>query len=185
MKKILLIGLMLLSSLAHADAFRHANVDYQVCFTPGMNCTQDIVNAIDAAKKQILVQAYGFTSAPIAKALMLAHRRGVDVKVILDKSQKTQKYSAATFLANQGIPTWIDYKPAIAHNKVMIIDGITVITGSFNFTNGAQKRNAENLLILRSPELAKAYSSNWYKRLEESISAAAYTSQKSKRGYNE
>jgi phosphatidylserine/phosphatidylglycerophosphate/cardiolipin synthase-like enzyme len=58
----------------------------------------------------------------------------------LDKSQGTQKYSSATFLGNQKIPLWIDYKPAIAHNKVMIIDGHIVITGSFNFTKAAQKK---------------------------------------------
>jgi phosphatidylserine/phosphatidylglycerophosphate/cardiolipin synthase-like enzyme len=89
---------------------------------------------LNKAKSTILVQAYSFTSAPIVKALLNAHKRGVKVEVILDKSQKTQKYSSATFLYNQGIPVKIDAQHAIAHNKVMIIDGETVITGSFNFT---------------------------------------------------
>jgi phosphatidylserine/phosphatidylglycerophosphate/cardiolipin synthase-like enzyme len=102
-----------------------------------------------------LVQAYSFTSTPIAKALLEAHKRGVDVEVILDKSQKTHNYSSATFLANSNIPTFIDSIHAIAHNKIMIIDGKIVITGSFNFTKSAESKNAENLLILQSPELAK------------------------------
>jgi phosphatidylserine/phosphatidylglycerophosphate/cardiolipin synthase-like enzyme len=55
--------------------------------------------------------------------------------VILDKSQWTEKYSGATYLANHKIPVLIDDKHAIAHNKVMIIDDNTVITGSFNFTD--------------------------------------------------
>jgi phosphatidylserine/phosphatidylglycerophosphate/cardiolipin synthase-like enzyme len=80
------------------------------------------------------VQAYSFTSALIAKALVDAHKRGVRVQVILDKSQRTEQYSSADFLANQRVPTTIDANHAISHNKVMVIDGEIVITGSFNFT---------------------------------------------------
>lgn len=96
------------------------------CFTPGGNCTGAIVKALSEAKRTILVQAYSFTSAPIAKALLDAHKRGVQVQVILDKSQRTEKYSSADFLANQGVPTMIDTNHAIAHNKVILIDSETV-----------------------------------------------------------
>jgi phosphatidylserine/phosphatidylglycerophosphate/cardiolipin synthase-like enzyme len=69
-----------------------------VCFTPeyGMtpSCTQEVVEALTGAKKSVLVQAYSFISAPIAKALVDAHRRGVEVKVILDRSNRTAHYSA-------------------------------------------------------------------------------------------
>jgi phosphatidylserine/phosphatidylglycerophosphate/cardiolipin synthase-like enzyme len=132
-----------------------------VCFTPGGNCTEQIVNALGEAKSRILVQAYSFTSAPIAKALLEAHKRGIQVQVILDQSQRTEKYSSADFLANQGVPTMIDANHAISHNKVMIIDGETLITGSFNFTKAAQDKNAENLLIIRDPALAAQYTTNW------------------------
>lgn len=155
----------------HADVFKPANLSYEVCFTPGGECTQDIVEIINSAQKEILVQAYQLTSAPIAAALVNAHRRGVDVEVILDKSQKhgkRGKYSPAIFLTNQGVPTWIDYKPAIAHNKVIVIDNSIVVTGSFNFSKAAQMRNAENLLILKDINLAKAYSDNWHSRLKAS-----------------
>ena len=109
----------------------------------------------------ILVQAYSFTSAPIAGALKAAHDHGVDVRVILDKSQRTERYSGMTFLVRAGVPTWIDAAHAIAHNKIMVIDSRVVITGSFNFTKAAEERNAENLLILESPELAEIYRKNW------------------------
>ncbi len=109
-----------------------------------------IIKEIDNTKSEILVQAYSFTSTTIAKALLDAHKRGVKVKAILDKSQRTQNYSSATFLANSRIPTFIGSVHAIAHNKIMIIDGTTAITGSFNFTKAAEVRNAENLLIIRS-----------------------------------
>jgi phosphatidylserine/phosphatidylglycerophosphate/cardiolipin synthase-like enzyme len=118
-----------------------------VCFTPGGNCTDAIVKVLGNAKRTILVQAYSFTSAPIAKALLDAYKRGVQVQVILDKSQRNEKYSSADFLANQGVPTKIDAAHAIAHNKIIIIDGEMVISGSFNFTEAAQEKNAENVLI--------------------------------------
>jgi phosphatidylserine/phosphatidylglycerophosphate/cardiolipin synthase-like enzyme len=131
------------------------------CFTPGGNCTDAIVQALGNAKRSILVQAYSFTSAPIAKALLDAYKRGVQVQVILDQSQRNEKYSSADFLANQGVPTMIDANHAIAHNKIMIIDGETILTGSFNFTKAAQDKNAENLLIIRDPALAAQYTTNW------------------------
>lgn len=150
------------SSLAMSQT--HHCPAIQVCFTPGQNCTEEITDVIDAAKQSIFVQAYSFTSAPIAAHLVAAKKRGVKINVILDRSQKTQRYSASRFLVNQHIPCWIDYKPAIAHNKIMIIDEKEVITGSFNFTKAAQNRNAENLLIIKDPALARLYLKNWQRR---------------------
>jgi len=144
----------------------HAPVE--VYFSPKNGATDAIVREIDRARSEILVQAYSFTSAPIAKALLKAHRRGVKVQAILDKSQKTQKYSSASFLTNSGIPTYIDDKHAIAHNKIILIDRAVVITGSFNFTKAAEEKNAENLLIIRSKELAKPYLENWQRHREHS-----------------
>jgi len=112
------------------------------------------------------------TSALIAKALLNAHKRGVKIEVILDKSQRTQKYSSATFLYNQGIPVKIDTQHAIAHNKVMIIDGETVITGSFNFTKAAEENNAENLFVIRDEKLAERYIKNWQEHAGHSDSVS-------------
>jgi len=133
----------------------------EVYFSPHGGCTDAIVRELNKAKSTVLVQAYSFTSAPIAKALLNSHKRGVKVEVILDKSQRTDKYSSATFLFNAGIPTKIDAQHAIAHNKVMIIDGETVITGSFNFTKAAEEKNAENLLIIHDKKIASLYAKNW------------------------
>ncbi|MES2142609.1 MAG: phospholipase D family protein [Pseudomonadota bacterium] len=169
MLKLLLICFLFLSPLyvIESQAAYNASTScpkIQVCFTPGQDCTKQITNVLDMAKKSIFVQAYSFTSAPIAKHLAEAKNRGIIVKVILDKSQKSQSYSASRFLLNQHIPVWIDYKPAIAHNKIMIVDGKEVITGSFNFTQAAQYKNAENLLIIQDTTLAKRYMENWERR---------------------
>ena len=121
-----------------------------------------MVAEIDRAQGGILVQAYSFTSAPIAKALVEAHNRGVEVQVILDASQETEKYSSGDFLVHAGIPALVDHQHAIAHNKVMILDGTTVITGSFNFTKAAEEHNAENLLVIRDAAIAEQYAANWH-----------------------
>lgn len=151
--------LILLTSVPLAADFTSARV--AVYFSPNGGATDAVVREINAATQQILVQAYSFTSAPIAKALVDAHKRRVKVLPVLDKSNETEKYSAATFLLNAGIQTLIDDKHAIAHNKVMVIDSATILTGSFNFTKGAEERNAENLLVIKeAPELVKAYEAN-------------------------
>jgi phosphatidylserine/phosphatidylglycerophosphate/cardiolipin synthase-like enzyme len=147
--------------------------NWEVYFSPHGGCTDAIVRELNKAKSTILIQAYPFTSAPIAKALLNAHERGVKIEVILDKSQRTQKYSSATFLYNQGIPVKIDAQHAIAHNKVMIIDGETVITGSFNFTKAAEENNAENLLIIHDKKLAERYTKNWQDHAQHSEVFAA------------
>ena len=141
---------------------------WSVYFSPKGGCTEAIIKELDRSKTSVLVQAYSFTSAPIAKALLNAHKRGVKVEVILDKSQRTQKYSSADFLANSGIPTKVDVVHAIAHNKVMVIDGETVITGSFNFTRAAEEKNAENLLVIRDKALASKYLKNWQEHAQHS-----------------
>ena len=134
----------------------------QVYFSPQGGATQAVVEALNQATNSVLVQAYSFTSAPIARALVEARRRGLQIQVILDKSQRTEKYSEADFLKNEGIPTMIDAEHAIAHNKIMIIDTYIVLTGSFNFTKAAEENNAENLLVLNDPVLAKRYADNWF-----------------------
>jgi phosphatidylserine/phosphatidylglycerophosphate/cardiolipin synthase-like enzyme len=133
-----ILVLFLLAPAAYPIELTLNNAPTQVYFSPNGGCTDAIVKEITGAKSEILVQAYSFTSAPIAKALVSAHKRGVKVEAILDKSQRSERYTSASFLANSGIPTFIDARHAIAHNKVMIIDNETVITGSFNFTRAAE-----------------------------------------------
>ena len=92
---------------------------------------------------------------------MDAHKRGVKIRVILDKSNRTANYSSADFVAHAGIPTFIDDKHSIAHNKIILVDGHIVITGSFNFTKAAEEHNAENLLVIDDSALAARYVLNW------------------------
>jgi len=166
MKVCLLVLCLFFPAIVHSDESTKQNIE--VYFSPKGGCTEAIIAELNKAKTSILVQAYSFTSAPIAKALSDAKKRGVETKIILDKSQKTANYSEADFTAHAGIPTYIDAKHAIAHNKIIIIDGATVITGSFNFSKAAEEKNAENLLIVRDSKIAEKYISNWNDHLEHS-----------------
>lgn len=136
-----------------------------VDFSPGGKGDTLILKAITEARTSIRVQAYSFSDRRIQRALGAARARGVDVEVILDKSD-TESYEhrkpVAAVIAATGIPVWIDSSVRIAHNKVMIIDNADVITGSYNFTYAAAYDNAENLLYIRNaPALAQEYLANW------------------------
>jgi|GEM_PF-6303100 len=80
----------------------------QVYFSPHGGATQAIINEISNAKTEILVQAYSFTSTPIAKALVDAHRPGVNVEAILDKSQRKDQYTSATCLLSSH-KNWLNF----------------------------------------------------------------------------
>lgn len=147
----------------------HAQASIDVYFSPEGGCTDAIVRELKTVKKTLYIQAYGFSSAPIAEAVIEAKSRGVDVGIVLDKSNERQKYTSATYLSNHDIIVMIDYIPRIAHSKVMILDNETIITGSFNFTKAAEHSNVENLLIIRNePELVKKYIANF--KIREQLS---------------
>jgi phospholipase D len=168
--RLALALLLLLSPALSRAAPPSAPAQVSACFVPGpASCAEEIVGAIDAARTTVLVQAYYLTSPPILHALAVAKKRGVDVRAILDKSQDRResarsRYTGATYLANAGVPVWIDDAPAIAHNKIIVIDAHLVITGSFNFTKSADTRNAENVVMIESAEVAKCFGENWESR---------------------
>lgn len=170
---IRILGLLLFfavgaASVAFPTDLLLTDTPAQVYFSPRNGCTAAIIRELDAAKSEILLQAYSFTSTPIAQALLAARERGVKVEAILDKSQRRDKQTTTTVLAAAGIPLYIDDRHAIAHNKIIIVDRATVITGSFNFTRAAEERNAENILILKSSELSRIYVENWLSHRDHS-----------------
>ena len=147
----------------------------QVAFTPWDDAERMIAEAIGAAKRQILVQAYSFTSRSIAAALIAARARGVDVRVTADREQAfSGDNSRIPAIAAAGIPVLIEVRYQSAHNKAMIIDAgsadAAVITGSYNWTFAAQNRNAENVLIFRrNADLAMLYFSNWQRHAQDAL----------------
>ena len=135
-----------------------------VCFVPGEACAAQIVAAIAAAQAEVRVQAYGFSAAPILAALAQARGRGVDVAVILDRSEALRICDRDAALLAAGVPVWIDHMPGIAHNKIIVIDRRVVIGGSYNYTASAERRNAENATFIESEAVAARFLANWLAR---------------------
>jgi phosphatidylserine/phosphatidylglycerophosphate/cardiolipin synthase-like enzyme len=134
----------------------------EVFFSPSGGVTAAVVKELATSKREILVQAYGFTSQPIATALIDSAKRGVKVSVILDRSNLTAVGSMLPLLAKAPITVRIDSNHAIAHNKIILIDGVTLLTGSFNYTNAAERSNAENLYVRRHCPVIDRYLANWH-----------------------
>lgn len=144
-------------------------------FEPWDDAEGLIVRTIDGAATQILVQAFSFTSRRIAAALIAARRRGVEVLVTADREQTfAAGNSRIPELAAAGVPVWLEVRYQAAHNKVMVIDAGSkapvVITGSYNWTAAAGRKNAENVLVLRgNAPLARAYAANWRRHRADAL----------------
>ncbi len=138
----------------------------QAAFAPWDNVEALLVQLIDGARVQVLMQAYLMTSKKIATALIDAHARGIDVQVLADQAQSDVQSAKLAMLVAGGVPVWMETKYENAHNKVIVIDAATsapvLVTGSFNFTWTAQHKNAENVLVMRNNQaLTARYAANW------------------------
>lgn len=138
----------------------------EVYFSPNGGADLAVARAIDRASRRVWIAGYYFTSTVVAKALRQASGRGLDVRVVLDRSQATSKYSGATYLYNERVPVKINQRYPIMHHKFLVIDADSVGLGSMNFTKSAANQNAENFNIFHSwPALANTYAAE-FTRLE-------------------
>ncbi|AXF85099.1 Phospholipase D [Ephemeroptericola cinctiostellae] len=164
-----------LTTQTTASSKANSAAQIKVLFSPNDDVQGEIVSALNAAKKQILVQAYLLTDDSITHALMAAHQRKVDVRVLLD-AVRTQQASGsdANALSHAGINVKLENRYENAHNKVIVIDAglpsAVLLTGSYNFTYTAAKKNAENLLMIRNaPDVVTRYVNNWMAHDKEAI----------------
>ncbi|MFO6428276.1 phospholipase D family protein [Escherichia coli] len=128
------------------------------------------MRTISDAGQEIRLMGYAFTSPDIARALVDARKRGVDVRVVLDAESNNNKYSRAAIntLVLAGIPVRTVSSYKILHDKVIITDRTNVETGSFNFSRAASRVNSENAIVIRNaPDIAKAYLKHWQSRWEQ------------------
>ncbi|MBM1184776.1 phospholipase D family protein [Pseudomonas lundensis] len=144
-----------------------------VGFSPEGSAQKLVLRTIDAATSSIRVAAYVFTSPDVTRALVAAKQRGVDVAVVadhrsnLEEARSTAGRHALTLLAKAGIPTRTVKSYPIHHDKFMVVDGMAVETGSFNFT-AAAKSNSENALVVwNDPALAETYLNHWQSRWDQ------------------
>jgi phosphatidylserine/phosphatidylglycerophosphate/cardiolipin synthase-like enzyme len=139
------------------------------CFAPEQDCVALAIRAVDAAEREVLVNAYLITlGSGIPAALIRAHDRGVSVSVIADHSAPCQQQQGISPLAAAGVPVWIDIRAKIAHEKALIIDRRVTVMGSYNWTKGAA-RNSEDLNVVTSPEVAETYEAHWQARRAGSV----------------
>lgn len=175
---ILIFAFILLCSyiLVKPAAPQTGETEIEVLFSPADDCAKRIVSEVGKAKNTIVVAMYYFTSRPIAQALINTSARGVDVRVCMDGSEPHYEYSKAVYLENKNIPIKLITGKGIMHNKYCIIDDEVIITGSYNWTTRADLENDENLLIIRSQEIAKRYKEE-FERLwsGKKIDACQYT----------
>jgi PLD-like domain len=131
------LSLTLALSLAAPASSLSSGAAVAVCFSPEENCAAFADRAIGNAEREILVGAYGLTTGSgIVEALIHAKQRGIDVRLIADKTTPCERNSAVEPLATAGVPIWIDDRARIAHAKTMVIDGTVTLTGSYNWTRG-------------------------------------------------
>ena len=154
---ILAIILSLFSPLAHAQNYQQENeTAKQVFFSPDGGCEAAVVHELDKAKSSIFMAIYVFNSKKIGAALLRAKARGVKVWVLVDRVESFPKFSASGWLAERGLYVLKDGKHPKFHDKFVVIDAKTILTGSFNYTSTAEQQNAENLLILRDEQALAA-----------------------------
>jgi phosphatidylserine/phosphatidylglycerophosphate/cardiolipin synthase-like enzyme len=142
---------------------------FDVGFSPGGTALIVVENAIGAAKSEILMACYEFTSRDIAEALEAAAYRGVKVRIVADWKASHDRFTQVGVLQDAGIPIRLDRHYAIHHNKFIVIDGTSLETGSFNYTTSADRHNAENALVLWNvPQIAEIYGREWERLWDES-----------------
>lgn len=142
--------------------------DVQVAFSPDGGAERLVLDTINSAKRSIRVMAYSFTAEPVVRALILAKRRGVDVAVTvdyrsnIDEDRTGRAHAALGALTYAGVPVRVVKAFAIQHSKYVIVDDVTVESGSYNYTSMAARYNSENALVVRdNAEIAARYLENW------------------------
>ncbi|MFW5752027.1 MAG: phospholipase D-like domain-containing protein [bacterium] len=130
-------------------------------FSPEDDIERIICKRLRKAKKSIHFMAFSFTSDAIGEEMIRAHKRGVTVSGIFEKRGSGSKYSEYVKMKLEGIPVIVDKNPYSMHHKVIIIDGCRVITGSYNYSKNASKRNDENILIVDNKNIADKYMSEF------------------------
>jgi len=170
MKSIIFFTFATILSIAlSAQTSIPAGASFDLGFSPGGTSLAVVEKTIASAKSEILVACYEFTSRDIAEALEAAAHRGVKVRVVADWKAAQAKYSQIRILVSAGIPVRLDHHYEIHHHKFIVVDRISVETGSFNYSTAAVEHNAENALVLWNvPPIAEAYAKEWARLWDES-----------------
>ena len=120
--------------------------DIKVFFTPGPDCENNIITAINNAQ-EIDIAVYSISNQAIVESVLAAYKRGANVRVITDRTQAKGNGSLIGKIQNAGIPVLTNKKHKIEHNKFAVFDDVHVVSGSYNWTTNASKYNSENCVF--------------------------------------
>ncbi len=129
----------------------------EYCFSPGGNCASIVVKWINRANSSVHVLIYSFTLDAIRNALIDAKKRGLDVKIVMERSNANEKGAEYQNLKSAGVDIRLDTNSGLMHDKVAIIDGHIILTGSYNYSAAANTTNNENLVAIDSQAWALAF----------------------------
>ncbi|MGV3526962.1 MAG: phospholipase D-like domain-containing protein [Candidatus Sericytochromatia bacterium] len=139
-----------------------SGIQIQTFFSPGGGAIDAILAELGKSTKNIRFMAFSMTDKNILNLMLQKKAAGVKVEGVFDTCLIPQ-YSIYWELKKNGILALGDGNQALMHHKVMIIDDETVITGSFNFSKSAQTKNQENMVLIKSPAIAKQYVDEYYR----------------------
>jgi phosphatidylserine/phosphatidylglycerophosphate/cardiolipin synthase-like enzyme len=134
-------------------------IEIENYFSPEIKVAPIIADAVSQADEEILFMAFSFTEEEIGKAMLARAADGVDIRGVFETVGASSEYSyyAPMRVSLPNVDVWQDGNPKIMHHKVIIIDRETVILGSFNFSDSANRRNDENILIVHDPTFASYF----------------------------
>jgi phosphatidylserine/phosphatidylglycerophosphate/cardiolipin synthase-like enzyme len=136
-----------------------------VCFSRVEQCDSLLINLISQAKKNVYLAIYSFTRDSLAKALIDAKNRGVEVKVVIEEENAYGQGSDYQMLKDAGVDVRLDGNPGSMHHKFMIVDGELVVTGSYNWSTAAEDRNDENFVVIRDKAVVDRFAQEFNRLL--------------------
>ncbi len=140
-----------------------------IYFSPKGGCEQQIIHWVSSANVSVHILVYSFTLDSIGDALIEAHERGVDVQIVFEKGRTAEQGGEYRRLSEAGIAVRNDTNSRLMHNKIMIVDSVITLTGSFNWSNNAENYNNENLIVMQSAYVAGIYEEEFKEIWIESV----------------
>jgi phosphatidylserine/phosphatidylglycerophosphate/cardiolipin synthase-like enzyme len=147
----------LFGELTHKYYVKIGDTNINAFFSPENGIERIIINRLKKAKKSIRFMAFSFTSPGIADTMIRCRKNGISVSGIMETRGSGTKHSQYRKMKVEDIQVRLDSNKRNMHHKVIIIDDDIVITGSYNFSKGADRRNDENILILDNRDIAAVY----------------------------
>ena len=160
---------LIMTALLTLPVIHGAEASVTAGFSPGGSALDLILQFTSSAQQSTDVAAYDLTSRPVVQALSAAIARGVKVRLVADEKKSRDRWSLVSQLACAGVDVRLNGMYSIMHNKFIVADGSAVETGSFNYTSSAEKRNAENAMVIKDePDIARQYQAEFNRLWNES-----------------